>query len=372
MRDAFGKALIEIGEQRKDVVVLTGFAQKTRTHSFEKKYPQQFINCGEQNVVGIATGLALQGKVPYIATDNVDWNQLRNACISNANIKIVATHTGFSQGASEQVLEDVALLRTLPNMTIIVPSDAEEASRATIAASVIKGPVYIRLNKAHNKTRHKQFTIGRAETLQEGNDCTIVACGRMVQEALQAAKKLAQHNIFCTVINNHTIKPLDKHAIISAAQHTGCMITVEEHQIHGGLGSAIAEVLSHHSPIPLLSLGVKDTFGESGTQEDLYNEHGLTSREIIKAVKNIVARKARPIAPGEHFHLHKGGTVKNIHELYTALTTMSAEIFKHHVSGHKNDFSKWVKEVLHNRNLAKQLTKCRTKENMISMLHKLL
>jgi len=390
-RDGFGDGLAELGKQYKDVVALSAdSAQTTRAAVLG---PDRLIQCGmaEQNMIGIAAGLAVEGKVPFVtafacAHPGRNWEQIRTVCYNNLNVKIVGAHAGFStgqDGPTQHALEDISLTRTLPNMTVIVPADHIEARKATIAAGIRNGPVYIRLSREIHPavtTESSSFTIGRVEILRAGKDCTIVACGAMVHEALTAAQQLAKQDIECTVLNCHTIKPLDKHAIITSARLTGCMVTVEEHQTTGGLGSAVAEVLSQHSQIPLKIMGVQDKFGTSGTVQELFNLYGLTPTHITKAVKEVVLRRCENVCteipeahgtklytelqPELHFKLRGGGVVKTISGLQKALLSMTDETFSYHCNTHKNDFSTWIKEAMHEPALAKQLDTARTRTSM--------
>lgn len=305
-RDGYGKGLVALGKKNKNIVALCcDLIDSTRVDWFKQKYPKQFIEVGvaEQNMAGLAAGLALVGKIPFISSYAVfspgrNWDQLRvSVCYNNLNVKIQGAHAGISvgpDGATHQALEDIAIMRVLPNMKVIVPADAIQAEKATIAAASLKGPVYIRFgrDKIPVITDYKTpFTVGKAEIYRNGSDVCIIACGRMVYEALIAADNLAKEGINATVINCHTIKPLDEKTIISAARKTNAIVTAEEHQIHGGLGGAVAEVLGRNYPIPLELVGINDIFGESGDPQKLLEKYQCTHTNISLAVKKILKRK---------------------------------------------------------------------------------
>ncbi len=305
-RDGYGKALLELGKKNKNVVALCcDLTDSTRLEAFKKEFPKRFIEVGvaEQNMAGLAAGLAMIGKIPFMSSYAVfspgrNWDQIRvSICYNNANVKIQGAHAGISvgpDGATHQALEDIAIMRVLPNMIVIVPADAIEAEKATLAAAAIIGPVYLRFarNKAPIITSSKSpFKIGKAEIYLQGSDVSIVACGSMVYEALIAAESLAKEGIKATVINSHTIKPLDKETIITSAKKTNAMVTAEEHQIHGGLGGAIAELLGKYYPIPLEIVGIKDTFGESGEPIELLKKYHCTHKDIFLAAKIAIGRK---------------------------------------------------------------------------------
>jgi transketolase len=287
-------------------VVLTGdLSESTRANKFEEKFPERFIECGvaEQNMMGIAAGLALSGKVPFVSSYAVfvpgrSWDQLRvSVCYSKANVKIAGAHSGISvgpDGATHQALEDIASVRVLPNIVVIVPCDCLETKKATIAAGEHKGPVYFRFTREKTPvitTPETPFKIGEAEVFKEGSDVTIVACGPLVYQALVAAKELEKEGINAEVINNHTIKPIDKLTLASSAKKTGAVVTVEEHQINGGLGGAVAEVLAENYPVPMERIGMPDTFGESGAPEELLEKYGMSVEKIKEAVNSVIKRK---------------------------------------------------------------------------------
>ena len=305
-RNYYGKALAALAESDPKVVVLDAdLAESTKTSEFRKVAPERFIEIGiaEQNMIGVASGLAASGKTVFASTFAVFasgrcWEQIRLAvAYPRMNVKIVATHCGISvgeDGASHQALEDMAIMRAIPNMVVISPADAYETYAATMAIAEYDGPVYMRMGRAEFPTvmdEDVQFTIGKATTVKEGNDVTIIATGQMVYQSLQAAKALSKQGIKAEVINMATIKPIDREAIIESVSKTGCVVTAEEHSIFGGLGSAVSEVLSKEIPSPLEMIGTNDTFGESGSPEQLFEKYGLTSDSIAEAAKRAVARK---------------------------------------------------------------------------------
>ncbi len=304
-RNGFGDALLELGEKNKDVVVLTGdLAESTRSLAFGQKYPQRFIEAGiaEQNMMSIAAGLALSGKIPFISSYAVfnpgrNWDQLRvSVCYSRANVKVAGAHAGVSvgpDGATHQALEDIAITRVIPNLTVIVPCDYHETKKATIAAAAIKGPVYFRFTREKTPvftTPASPFKVGRAETLKEGRDVVIVGAGPILYEALLAAKQLSA-KINVGVLNLHTIKPIDKAALIKAAKSAGAIVTIEEHQINGGIGGAVSEILSENYPVPVRRVGVLDRFGESGEPGQLIEKFGLGSKSIARAAIDVMRMK---------------------------------------------------------------------------------
>jgi Transketolase, C-terminal subunit len=305
-RNYYGKALAALAESDPKVVVLDAdLAESTKTSEFRKVAPERFIEIGiaEQNMIGVASGLAASGKTVFASTFAVFasgrcWEQIRLAvAYPRMNVKIVATHCGISvgeDGASHQALEDMAIMRAIPNMVVISPADAHETYAATMAIAEYDGPVYMRMGRAEFPTvmdEDVQFTIGKATTVKEGDDVTIIATGQMVYQSLQAAKALSKQGIKAEVINMATIKPIDREAIIESVSKTGCVVTAEEHSIFGGLGSAVSEVLSKEIPSPLEMIGTNDTFGESGSPEQLFEKYGLTSGSIAEAAKRAVARK---------------------------------------------------------------------------------
>ncbi|MAG28556.1 transketolase [bacterium] len=306
-RDGYGEGLVELGEKNEKVVVLCcDLTESTRSQAFVEAFPERFVEVGiqEQNMAGLATGMAMSGYIPFIASYSVfspgrNWDQVRiSICYTNANVKIAGAHAGISvgpDGATHQALEDIALTRVLPNMTVIVPCDVHETRKATISAAETKGPMYVRFGRADSAviTAEKSpFEIGVANILAAGSDVTIIACGPLVYQALEAARELAKsHKIKAEVINNHTIKPIDTKTLVSSAKKTKAVVTVEEHQIHGGLGSAVAEVLSSYSPVPMRFVGMPDLFGESGEPEELLEKYGMTKEKIIASVSDVIKNK---------------------------------------------------------------------------------
>jgi transketolase len=299
-RNAWGETLLALAKKNKDIVVVSAdLAESTRVENFGKKYPERFFEVGvaEQNMTGIAAGLALSDKIPCMTSFGVfspgrNWDQIRvSICYGKANVKIVSTHCGLSvgqDGASHQALEDIAITRCLPNMTVIAPSDARQTKKAVEAIINHKGPVYLRLTRPNTPvftSTKTNFKIGRANVLLKGSALTIVACGPIIHQALLVAKKLNAEVIDC-----HTIKPLDKTTILRSVKKTGRLITLEDHQIMGGLGSAITEMLAQNYPVPTTMLGVQDSFGESGAPDKLYDKYGLSTRHIVAAAKNLLKK----------------------------------------------------------------------------------
>jgi len=305
-RDGFGEGLIEIGSRNKDVVVLSAdLTDSTRAAWFKKRFPGRFFGLGvaEQDMFGMAAGFALMGKIPFACTFGVfasgrAWDQIRiSVAYMNLNVKIAGTHGGISvgpDGATHQALEEITLMRILPNMTVVVPCDAVEAKKATIESVGIHGPVYIRLGRSSVPviTRPSDpFKIGKAITLRDGGDITIFACGQMVHEAMLACDELAREGIEPRLINLHTPKPIDADAVISAARQTGAIVTAEEHTVLGGFGSAIAEIVIQTAPVPLKMIGVQNKFGVSGEPDELFEHFGLNAKHIVKAAKEALAMK---------------------------------------------------------------------------------
>ncbi len=305
-RDGFGEGLLLAARRDPRVIALSAdLTESLRMDKFLTEFPDRFIQLGvhEQLLAALAAGLALENKIPFIGSFAVfspgrNWEQIRtNICLNRANVKIVGSHAGVTvgpDGATHQMLEDIALMRALPRMTVIAPADAEEARRATLAAAEWDGPVYLRLGRskvAPVTDSEKPFKIGQADTLRPGKDVAIVACGLMVGEALKAAEMLAAQKISAQVINLHTIKPLDAKTLLAAAKKCGAVVTAEEHQLAGGLGSAVAELLAEKLPVPIEMVGVRDAYGQSGEAEELLAHYGLTAKEIAKAAKKALSRK---------------------------------------------------------------------------------
>lgn len=307
-RNGYGEGLVLAGEENPKVVALCAdLTESTRTQAFKDKFPDRFVEIGvaEQNLATVASGMAAIGKIPFITSYAMfspgrNWEQIRTTiCYNNQPVKIIGSHAGISvgpDGATHQALEDMAITSVLPNMVVIAPADTIEARKATLAIAHLPQPCYIRLSREKVPvitTEQTPFEIGRAEVFHEGNDVAIIACGQMVYRALQAVKVLKEHKISVRVINCHTIKPLDSKTIIKTADECGAIVTVEEHQIHGGLGSAVAEVVSQNYPVPMKIIGVEDRFGESGEPNELLEKFGLTKEAIIKAVTHVISRKGK-------------------------------------------------------------------------------
>lgn len=305
-RDGYGHGLVASAKENENVVALgADITASTRVDWFKNEFPDRFFSMGiaEQNQMGVAAGMSLMGKVPFVTNYGVflagrAWDQIRTTvCYNNLNIKLGGAHGGISvgpDGATHQALEEISAMRCLPNMKVIVPADAIEAQKATIAAANMYGPVYIRFGREPVPIvtdDNTPFEIGKAYCCREGSDVALIACGVMVYESLAAAKKLAEEGIEAMVINLHTIKPIDRAALVEAAQKCGAIVTAEEHQRMGGMGSAVAEVLAEEYPVPVKMVGINDTFGESGDPDVLMSAYGLTSKEIVEAAKAVIARK---------------------------------------------------------------------------------
>ena len=300
-RESYGKALAELGTEHKDVVVLDAdLAEATKTGIFKKAHPERFIDCGiaESNMMGVAAGLAAAGMVPFASSFAMfaagrAFEQVRNSIgYPHLNVKIGATHAGISvgeDGASHQCNEDIALMRTIPGMTVICPSDDVEAKAAVKAAYEHDGPVYLRFGRLAvpviNDRPDYTFELGKGVVLREGKDLTIIATGLPVYNCLEAAEKLAEDGIDAKVINIHTIKPLDEELVVAAAKETGKVVTVEEHSVIGGLGSAVCDVLSEQAPAKVLKIGINDVFGESGPAAELLVKYGLDTESIYEKIK---------------------------------------------------------------------------------------
>jgi transketolase len=306
-RDVYGQALVKLGQADKQIVVLDAdLSSSTRTNLFAKQFPDRFFNFGvaEQNMMATAAGLAASGKTVFLSTFAVfaagrAWDQVRvSVSYNNFNIKIVATHAGITvgpDGASHQALEDIALMRVLANMSIIVPCDGPQTADAILAAAQNPGPFYIRLGRSKVATIENkgEFKFGRAQVICAGNDVAIVACGVMVQEALLAVKNLAAQGIKARLINMHTIRPLDQEAILKAAKETKLIIVCEEHNTIGGLASSIDEVVAENFPVKVIRIGVRNRFGQSGEPAELLKEYNLTSLDIEKAVLSNISHSQK-------------------------------------------------------------------------------
>ena len=305
-RDAYGEALAELGAVNENIVVLEAdLSKSTKTSDFKKVYPERHFNMGiaEQNMLGVAAGFAAAGKIPFASSFAVfatgrAYDQIRNSiAYPNLNVKIAATHAGLTvgeDGGSHQMLEDIALMRALPNMTVIVPADGIETKQAIKAAAEYEGPVYIRMGRPKVPVLFDEnytFEIGKGVVLKEGTDVTLVGTGIMVSKAVEAAELLAAEGISAAVVNISTIKPLDAELIVAQAQKTGAIVTCEEHNIYGGLGSAVAEVLVENCPVSMARVGVADKFGESGLPDELLEKYGLTAANIAAQAKAVIAKK---------------------------------------------------------------------------------
>jgi transketolase len=329
-RQGWADALIELGSKDPNVVVLDAdLSKSTLTCQFKDKFPDRFFNAGiaEQNMINLAGGLSLAGFMPFVSTYGVfvsgrAWEQIRTTtCINNLNVKFGGAHGGVSvgpDGATHQALEEISIMRCLPGMTVLVPADYYETYKATLAAAAMHGPVYIRFGREKVPVVSKpedEFIVGKAKIMREGKDVTIVACGAMVAEALDAADELASglsladgstantptttdtsashdpiRKISAEVINLHTIKPIDSVALIASVKKTGAIVTAEEHQVMGGMGSAVLETLAQNYPVPAEMVGIQDTFGESGTPDELLKKYGCKSVDIIEKVKKVLTR----------------------------------------------------------------------------------
>ena len=314
-RNGYGEGLVAAGEKDKNVVALCAdLTESTRTIDFAKKFPERFVEIGvaEQLLVTVASGMANYGKIPFVASyaafsPGRNWEQIRTTiALNDVPVKIAGCHAGVSvgpDGATHQMLEDIALMRAMPNMVVVIPGDSIESKKATIEAAKNGKPTYLRFAREKTPvftTKETPFKIGKAYVLWDSTqnrvhrtkaEVAVVGCGPLLYEALKAAKQLEESGIGSIVINSHTVKPLDEHTIIRAARTAGCVVTVEEHQIDGGLGSAVAEVITRNWPVPIEFVGMPNTFGESGEPEELLEKYGMTSRHIVEAVKRVIARK---------------------------------------------------------------------------------
>lgn len=351
-QDGYNEGLIELAKYQ-DIICISA---DTKIKEFAKKHPDKILKLGktEQNLLSIASGLASEGKIPFvIGCPTQNFEQLNEICKNNLNVKIADIDNDHI---------DIALTRILPNITVIVPADYDEARKATIAAGTLRGPVYIKLIDEKKKITDSKsdFTLGRAEILRAGKDCTIIACGKGVSEALEAADRLEKQEIECTVLNSHTIQPIDKQAIASSARVTGCIVTVEEQT---ALGSSVAEIISQYTPVPMRMVKTGNV------------------NNIIRAVKETVLRRCESIctavpeehgrrliydiSPELHFKIQGGGDITNIPRLEEALINMKDKIFAYHCNKEKNDFSAWINGVFKERTLAENLAKVHTRIGMI-------
>lgn len=307
-RKGYGLGVLDLGAEDQNVVVLTAdLAESTMVLDFAKKYPERFVECGvaEQNMMGVAAGLALYGKTAFVSSyatfsPGRSWDQLRvSVCYSMANVKVAGAHTGISvgpDGATHQALEDVAMTRVLPNLTVVVPCDSIEARKATVTLGRMVGPAYFRLGRSKTPvitTEETPFKVGKAEVFREGKDVAIIASGPVLYNGLLAAIELEKEGISVMVVNNHTIKPIDAETIVSAAKKCGAVVTLEEHQIQGGCGSAVCEVLAMNYPVPVEMVGMPNSFGESGQPEELIEKYGMGKKAVVDAVRRVVKRKVK-------------------------------------------------------------------------------
>jgi transketolase len=305
-RSGFGDGLLELGKQNPNVIALCAdLTGSLKMDKFQKNFPSRFYNTGiaEANMISIAAGLTIGGKIPFTGTfanfsTGRVYDQIRQSvAYSHKNVKICASHAGVTlgeDGATHQILEDVGMMRMLPNMTVVVPCDYMQTKLATIAIAQIDGPVYLRFGRPKVPiftTEDQDLTIGKAQILLEGTDVTIIACGHLVWKAIQAADQLAQQGISAEVINMHTIKPLDVDAILQSAAKTHCVVTAEEHQRNGGLGDAVAQVLAINNPTPIEMVAVNDSFGESGLPEELMTKYQIDTPNIVAAALKVLSRK---------------------------------------------------------------------------------
>ena len=305
-RSGFGDGIVEVARKNKDVLALTAdLAGSLKLNQFIKEFPDRFIQCGiaEANMMGIAAGLTIGGKIPFTTTfanfsTGRVYDQIRQSiAYSGKNVKICASHAGLTlgeDGATHQILEDIGLMRMMPHMTVIVPCDYNQTKAATIAIADHHGPVYLRFGRPSwpiFTNAEEPFVIGKAQRFSEGSDVSIFACGHMVWNAIQAGAALEEKGISVEVINIHTIKPLDEEAILNSIRKTKCAVTVEEHNIYGGMGDAVGQVAAKNFPIPVEYVGTKDTFGESGTPDQLLKKYGLDIPDIIAAAERVLQRK---------------------------------------------------------------------------------
>lgn len=308
IRAGFGRGLVVAGQRNSQIVALSAdLTDSTKMGEFAKTFPERFVEMGvaEQNLVTVASGMALAGKIPFISSyaafsPGRNWEQIRTTvCLNETNVKIVGSHAGVSvgpDGATHQMLEDIALMRVLPNMTVVVPCDSVEAEKATMALAGHKGGAYLRLAREKSPvitTAATPFALNKAQVFREGEDVTIIACGLMVHQALAAAEQLAKKGIEAEVINCPVIKPLDTVTLLVSARKTGKVITCEEGQVAGGLGGAVAELLAEKHPVPLRRMGMLDRFGESGKPDELLEHFGLTAPHIVKVAQELIDQKEK-------------------------------------------------------------------------------
>jgi transketolase len=306
-RSGFGDGIVEAARKNKNVVALTAdLAGSMKLQQFIKEFPERFVQVGiaEANMIGMAAGLTIGGKIPFTTTfanfsTGRVYDQIRQSvAYSNKNVKICASHAGVTlgeDGATHQILEDIGMMKMLPGMTVIVPCDYNQTKAATLAVAEYEGPVYLRFGRPVWPifTNPEDFVIGKAQYFSEGTDVSIFACGHMVWNAIQAGAALQEKGLSVEVINLHTVKPLDEEAVLASIRKTGCAVTVEEHNIFGGMGDAVAQVAAKHFPIPIEYIGTRDTFGESGTPTELLKKYHLDIPDIIEAAEKVIARKGK-------------------------------------------------------------------------------
>jgi transketolase len=305
-RKQYGKALVQLGKERGDIVVLDAdLSSSTRTADFAAVFPERFFNVGiaEQNMMDTAAGLASSGKTVFASTFAVFgtgrcYDQIRQSiAYPKLNVKIVASHAGITvggDGASHQIIEDIALMRVLPNMTVIVPVDAQETYKVVMTVAKMPGPVYVRIGRSDVPTvtdPAEPFELTNAQTMRDGNDVTLMGCGIMVSKCLEAAEELKKHGVDARVVNLHTVKPLDEKTIVKAARETGAVVTAEEHSVMMGMGSAVAMCLVENFHVPMKRVGIPDVFGESGACDELMAKYGLTIDNIVEAAHDVLKRK---------------------------------------------------------------------------------
>jgi len=306
-RNGFGEGLVEAGRRDENVIAICAdLSESTRMEAFKKAFPSRYIEIGvaEQMLVAMASGLAATGKIPFIASYAMfnpgrSWEQVRTTmALNEMDVKIAGAHAGVSvgpDGATHQAVEDIAIMRVIPKMTVIVPCDSVQTKQATLAVAARFGPTYLRFARAESAvitTDATPFEVGRAQTFRDGSAVAIVACGILVYNALVAADRLAREDgIECRVVNNHTIKPMDEAAVVAAARDCGAVVTVEEHQVHGGMGSRVAEILAAQHPVPIEFIGVQDRFGQSGNPQELVEEYKMGVSAIYDAAKRALSRK---------------------------------------------------------------------------------
>ncbi|RYZ17157.1 MAG: transketolase family protein [Chitinophagaceae bacterium] len=306
-RSGFGDGIVEVARSNENVVALTAdLAGSLKLQQFIKEFPERFVQVGiaEANMIGIAAGLTIGGKIPFTTTfanfsTGRVYDQIRQSvAYSNKNVKICASHAGVTlgeDGATHQILEDIGMMKMLPGMTVVVPCDYAQTKAATMAIAEYEGPVYLRFGRPAWPifTKEEDFVLGKAQQFSEGTDVSIFACGHMVWQAIQAGVQLEERGLSVEVINLHTIKPLDEEAILKSIRKTGCAVTAEEHNVLGGMGDAVAQVASRHFPVPIEFVGTNDTFGESGTPDQLLKKYGLTPEHIVAAAEKAMERKKK-------------------------------------------------------------------------------